>query len=130
MEAANEPDFSDYHTILYGHNMKNGSMFGKLKNFKEQEFYEENQYFTIYTQETAYRFHIFSVQTVPVDDKIYTVGFGPDEEFKKFAIALQENSLYDTGVEVSGESKIVTLSTCTYSDKLRFVVHGVCVEIK
>lgn len=130
MEAANEPDFSDYHTILYGHNMKNGSMFGKLKNFKEQEFYEENQYFTIYTQEAAYRFHIFSVQTVPVDDKIYTVGFGPDEEFKKFAIALQENSLYDTGVEVSGESKIVTLSTCTYSDKLRFVVHGVCVEIK
>ncbi len=130
MEAANEPDFSDYHTILYGHNMKNGSMFGKLKKFKEQEFYEENQYFTVYTQDAAYRFRIFSVQTVSLEDEIYTVGFGPDEEFKRFALTLQENSLYDTGVEVSGEEKIVTLSTCTYSDELRFVVHGVCVDIK
>ncbi len=130
MEAANEPDFSDYHTILYGHNMKNGSMFGKLKKYQEQEFYEENQYFTIYTQEAAYRFRIFSVQTVPVDDEIYTVGFGPDEEFKRFALELKENSLYDTGVEVTGEQKIITLSTCTYSDELRFVVHGVCVDVK
>lgn len=130
LEAANQPDFSDYHMIFYGHNMKNGSMFGKLKNFRDEEFYEENQYFTVCTPDTWYRFQIFSVQTVAVDDEIYTVGFEPDETFAAFASSLKENSLYDTGVEVSGEQRILTLSTCTYADDLRFVVHGVCIGTK
>ena len=51
MEGMNTPDFQDYHTILYGHNMKNLSMFGSLKKYKTEDFYKDHQFFTIYTSE-------------------------------------------------------------------------------
>ena len=53
MEGMNTPDFQDYHTILYGHNMKNLSMFGSLKKYKTEDFYKDHQFFTIYTSECA-----------------------------------------------------------------------------
>ena len=104
MDEQNTSDFSDNHTILYGHNMKNGTMFGMLKNYKEQEFLEENRYFTIYTPDAEYRYEISSVRTVSV-----------------------ENSLF-TQTDLGEKDRVVTLSTCTYSDDLRFVVSGVCIS--
>lgn len=58
MEGNNVPDFNDCHTILYGHNMKNGSMFGSLKQYKNDGFYEKNAYFTVFTEDAAYRYQI------------------------------------------------------------------------
>ena len=60
LEGLNRPDFTDYYTIIYGHNMNDGSMFGGLKKYKEKEFWEENQYFTLYTEDMAYRYQIFA----------------------------------------------------------------------
>lgn len=61
MEGMNTPDFQDYHTILYGHNMKNLSMFGSLKKYKTEDFYKDHQFFTIYTSECAYRYQILPI---------------------------------------------------------------------
>ena len=84
MEGMNTPDFQDYHTILYGHNMKNLSMFGSLKKYKTEDFYKDHQFFTIYTSECAYRYQIFAYYDVPETDEVYTVGFAPDDTFQKF----------------------------------------------
>ena len=60
MESLNTSDFQDSHTIIYGHNMKDGSMFGKLKNYKEEGGYEKAPYFFIYTENVAYAYQIFA----------------------------------------------------------------------
>lgn len=127
IEGANHPDMSDYHTIIYGHNMKNLSMFGSLKNYKNEGFYQDNSYFTIYTDELAYRYQIFAYRDVAFDDAVYTIGFSPNETYETFLDDLIRNSYEDTGVEVTKEDRIVTLSTCS-TEGMRFVVHAVLVE--
>ncbi len=124
METENASDFEDYHTIIYGHNMRNLSMFGKLKKYKtEEDFYEEHQYFTIYTQDEVYRYQIFAYYDIPETDIIYTIGFLPDAEFKDFIDTMKRRSYYDTGVEVTEEDKIITLSTCS-NEGNRFVINA------
>lgn len=127
LEAANNPDFNDCHTILYGHNMRNLSMFGSLKKYKTEDFYEDNQYFTIYTNDMAYRYQIFAYRDVPETDDVYSVGFAPDEIFQDFINEIMRHSYKDTGVAVTKDDKIVTLSTCS-TEGNRFVVHGVRVD--
>ena len=124
MEGMNTPDFQDYHTILYGHNMKNLSMFGSLKKYKTEDFYKDHQFFTIYTSECAYRYQIFAYYDVPETDEVYTVGFAPDETFQKFIDKMKQKSYDDTGVNVTKDDHIMTLSTCSTTGK-RFVVHAV-----
>lgn len=124
MEGMNTPDFQDYHTILYGHNMKNLSMFGSLKKYKTEDFYKDHQFFTIYTSECAYRYQIFAYYDVPETDEVYTVGFAPDDTFQKFIDKMKQKSYDDTGVNVTKDDHIMTLSTCSTTGK-RFVVHAV-----
>lgn len=127
LEAACTPDFNDCHTILYGHNMKNLSMFGSLKKYKTEDIYEDNQYFTIYTGNMAYRYQIFAYRDVAETDQVFTVGFEPDEKFEEFIDDIMRHSYESTGVTVTKNDKIVTLSTCSTQGK-RFVVHGVRVD--
>lgn len=123
LEAANHRDLEDYHTIIYGHNMRNGSMFGKLKQYKTQDVYENNRYFTIYTADKTYRYEVFAYYDIAQDGDIYAVGFGPDHEYKQFLDKMKKRSYYNTGVEVSETDKVVTLSTCSTKGN-RFVVHA------
>ncbi len=124
MDAACSPDFSDAHTIIYGHNMKNLSMFGKLKWYRTKRgYYENNRYFTIYTPDRVLRYEIFSWYEANADDMVYQVGFQPDGFFLTFIEKMVKRSSRNTGVTVDENDKIVTLSTCSANGK-RFVVHG------
>lgn len=127
LEGACTPDFQDCHTILYGHNMRNLSMFGSLKKFKTENFYEDHQYFTIYTDDMAYRYQVFAYRDVPETDSVYTVGFAPDDVFQKFIDEMARHSYQDTDVAVSKDDKVMTLSTCS-TEGYRFVVHAVRVD--
>lgn len=127
LAVENTADFSDRNSIIYGHRMKDGSMFRHLEDYEKKEFWEENPYFYIYTpdgHEKAY--HIYSVGTVDATSDIYQTGFASDEEYQSFLDMTKEISVYDTGVEVGTEDRVVTLSTCTRAnDNHRFVVIGV-----
>ena len=127
LEGANTPDFEDYHTIIYGHNMKDRSMFGKLNNYKTEDFYDDHAYFTIYTKEHTYRYQIFAYRDVPETDSVYTIGFMPDEIYQNFLNEMVKKSYIDTGVTVTKEDKIITLSTCS-SEGYRFIVQAVCID--
>lgn len=129
LEGLNQPDFSDYYNILYGHNMNNGSMFGSLKKYKEEGFWENNQYFTLYTEDRAYRYQIFSYHAAKNGGNVYKIGYHPDEEYQTFIDDLVESSMKETGIYPEKTDRILTLSTCTgdgYSK--RFAVHAVCVD--
>lgn len=129
VDAKNTKDFSDQNTIVYGHNMKNGSMFGTLKNFKKQEVIEKSQYFWIITPDDAYKYKIFSTYTAKVNGDTYTLIKGPGQETIDYGNAMKTYSLFNTGdYEFKETDKIVTLSTCTGDTSTRFVVQGVRIE--
>ncbi len=127
MDVLNNGEFADRNTFIYGHNMKNGSMFAKLLEFRNQEYYEQNPYFYIYTpdgREVTYQ--IFAACLVQEDSQSYTRFYNSDAEFKDYLEYEKSGALYDTGVDVNEKSQIVSLSTCTkISNSQRFLVHGV-----
>lgn len=129
MDSENRGDFHEYHIILYGHNMRNGSMFGQLKKYKEKEFYDGNEYFTIYTKEYVLRYQIFSCHDTDAYGSVYTVGFAEDETYQQYIENLTHASWYPCPVDVKASDQIVTLSTCTTNSENRFVVHGKLIQV-
>lgn len=127
MEENNHPDFQDSHTIIYGHNMRNLSMFGKLRYYKQKEYYDNHTYFQIFTDKGIYRYQIFAYADVPADSFVYQVPYGTDDSFTSFIQQLKKQSYYDTGVDVTQKDKVVTLSTCSTTGK-RFIVNAVRVD--
>ncbi len=127
LNFANRADFSDKNSIVYGHRMRDGSMFRHLEDYDDQSFWEENPYFYIYTVDgRELTYEIYSVGVVEDTSDTYLTEFATDEEFQNFINLTKEISAYDTGVEVTTDDTIVTLSTCTSaSDEHRFVVRGV-----
>lgn len=121
----NKPDFSDANTIVYGHNMKNQSMFGLLKNLRDQTVYDRSPYFWIITPEHNYRYEVFSAREVPYDDTVYTFYSAGGEEFKQYLEEMKADSDVVNEISFTGEEKIVTLSTCTSDDTTRCVIQGV-----
>ena len=110
---------TDMYDILYGHNMLDESMFGPLDNYTNQEFYEKGTgTFYIYTPEASYRYKIFAVNIVDPSSDAYQMGFTNVEVFGSFVQGLKNASMYDTGVDVAGYDHVVTLSTCSDTDRL------------
>lgn len=126
IDCKNSADFSDQNTIVYGHNMKDGSMFGTLKQYKLQETMDKSEYFWIMTPEEAYKYKIFSVYVASVDGDTYTLIKGPGKETIEYGEKMEQLSMLDLGKHDFIETdKIVTLSTCTGDSSTRFVVQGV-----
>lgn len=126
IDYENKRDFSDCNTLVYGHNMKNGSMFGHLKKFVEdQGLYNKSRYFWILTPDKNYRYEIISAYTTGVDSDTYTLFKGPGEEFQNYLETIRGYSEIQTDPgELTIKDKIVTLSTCTGNESTRFVVQG------
>lgn len=125
VDYTNASDFSDCNTIIYGHNMKNGSMFGKLKQLYEDEKYKKSKYLWICTPEGKYRYEIFSMQHADVNSDTYTLFGGHGDEFGSYLTKMQKKSEVDLGAEnLTKDDRIVTLSTCTANDQVRFVVQA------
>ena len=122
----NASDFSDPNTILYGHNMKNDSMFGKLDELVEKEQDVEEPYFWILVPGADYCYEMFDMQRVDPFDEIYTLFHGTDETFVQYAEKCAAESSVELPVpQFSTDSRIITLSTCTNDSKARCVVQGV-----
>jgi sortase B len=125
----NSPFFTDQNTIIYGHNMKNGSMFGQLKKFKEQETFDKNPYFWMFTKDFIYQYRIFSSSIVSKIGDPYITRFS-DEDFQKFIEKSISSSEIKCGdVSVTTDDRIMTLSTCTGDDATRRILQGVLVQV-
>ena len=130
MDCHNAADFSDKHTILYGHNMKNGSMFHDLNEYRSHDFFDEHTYIEVYSQDVYRKWMVFSTYSTKPDFNYLQTAFDSREEYSIFLNALLSHSEFsDEKVQVNTEDKILTLSTC--SDDLengRRVVHAKLVE--
>ena len=124
LNCDNSKYFTDQNTVVYGHNMKDGSMFGSLKNLKSQETYDGNPYFWIFAPEFIYQYRIFSCSVVSALGDPYRVRFTSDE-FQTCIDTMVNGSVIDNhGLEVTTQDRIVTLSTCTGNSETRFIVQG------
>lgn len=114
VEKYNAKDFSDPVTVVYGHNMKNGTMFADLHKYEDQEFFNNNPYIYIYLPDQALRYRIFAAVTF--DDR-YLLGnynFSSPEYFQKYLDELRSSidGHVNTEVNVTQSTGILTLSTC------------------
>lgn len=130
VDVNNPGDFSGRNTFIYGHNMKNGSMFSQLLKYKDDSFYKEHPYFYIYTPDGKVRtYEIFSAGVVKDTSDSYIMDYADDAAFQTYIDYIKQQSAYPTSAEVTTASKIVSLSTCTnVRDDERFLVHGVMIK--
>lgn len=128
MDYQNHADFSDWNTMIYGHHMKNGTMFASLVKYQNQEYYDKHPVMYLYTPGQRMKLEIISGYTTDVEDTVYSIPTtkeGRDELVKH----LVEKSNFTSKASVTGEDKLVTLSTCTYDfEDARFVVVGKIAE--
>lgn len=125
VDCRNQVDFKDQHTIIYGHNMKNGSMFGSLKQFVEGDYWKNHSRFYIIKPEGTLEYEIFSAYQTRADSAAYVLDFSGNPSFATFVDLAKKHSQVETSVSVSEHDTIVTLSTCTNKEQMgRYVVHG------
>lgn len=121
--------FNESYTIVYGHNMKDGSMFGKLKKlYNDKTYLDANKEFTVYTKDCAIRYSIFALYTVSADnDVIYRVGFAESKEFLDLLNYMVDSSNIKTDYTPNEKDKVITLSTCSGKEN-RFIVNAVEID--
>ena len=127
METQSDPDFEAFNTIIYGHNMRNGSMFAALHGYKEAEYWETHPYVYIVTPTHIYRYAIFSGYEAPIDSDTYRLYFKGDAQ-KQTALQFYVDSSVNESPVVPTESDcVLTLSTCTGTGtyESRWVVQAV-----
>lgn len=128
----NSMDWMDFNTLLYGHNMKDGTMFKTLHKYKDRDFFEENRYMYIYTPETVYVYDIFAAYENEALHILAYYNFEMDEArdmYLEDVFSMRSMSAhFRDGVEVYKGSKILTLVTCTGNSSTRYFVQGVMVN--
>ena len=129
LNCDNKPDFSDMNSILYGHNMRDGSMFGKIKKFSDEETFNKSKYFWIFTPDLIYQYRIFSVAVVDQAGISYQTYYSESSFEELLDYAFTHSEVDVSGVDVSYGDKIATLSTCTGDSSTRRVVYGKLVQV-
>lgn len=130
VEALNARGFGDSNTIIYGHHMKNGSMFATLRNWADQEYYEEHPVFWLLTPEQNYQIKLFSGYITAATSDTYTIFQGPSQELDDYLQMVCANSDFSADVETDPNGKYVILSTCEYVfEDARYVLHGMLVPL-
>ena len=126
MDYRNNPDNLDKNTIIYGHNIKTGIMFGTLKNTLSSSWYKnsENYVISFNTKNETINWRIFSLYRTDVTNDYLATEFNNDDEFNNFVNMLKSRSIYNFNTEVNSSDKILTLSSCVGSSQ-RVVIHAV-----
>ena len=117
IDEINSRDFSDDNTIIYGHNMKNTTMFSQLEKFKEESFFKSNPTITLTDKNGEKNYEVFAVLLVKKDYPYTIPNFNSDDEYNKFLNKIVDDSIFSTQNKPTSSDKILTLSTCSYEFK-------------
>lgn len=123
MDYRNEGDEDDQHIIIYGHNMYDGTMFGKLYKYREQAYYNKHTTIEYNAFGENAEWEIFSVYIT--DDDPIRITFSGESDFQGYIDKISSKSLYDTEIDVSVKDKLLTISTCVNDfNDARLVLHA------
>ncbi len=125
VDCGNTPGFLDQNTVVYGHNMKNKSMFSILTEYKSQEFYDAHPRMLLLTPDQNFRIELFAGYVAGTGDNAWQLSFASKSEFGDWIEATREKSLFQSNVEVEVSDRLITLSTCSYEfDDARYILIG------
>lgn len=132
MDMRSSSTFNDRNTFIYGHNLKmGGEMFSQLSEYASEEFCKAHPYFYIYTPGGNYTYKVFSAATVKDTADNYKIDYATDQEYVEYLQLCKNSSNYQVDAKLDGQSRIVSLSTCTnVNEDERFLLQGVLVEEK
>ncbi|MDR0963086.1 MAG: class B sortase [Clostridium sp.] len=131
-ERINAKDFSDFNTLIYGHNMKDGSMFRGLHDFADESFFAEHPYVYVFLPDRSLKYQVFAAHLFDDRHLMYVYDFANEE----IQAAYLEEVLTSTGkktvlnkdISINAQDTIITLSTCTSDSKNRYLVQAVLIE--
>lgn len=114
VDYAFEDGLNSRYSIIYGHNMDDGSMFGTLTKYKDEEYYKEHPEFQIFVGDRGYVYYVYAAAQVPIDSFVFNYNDMTDEEFLEFMAKVKELTDYeiDIPVKITEHSHVVLLSTC------------------
>lgn len=116
----------NYNTIIYGHAMKTGAMFGLLSRYAWPGFYEQNKHIVYVTEDGPYLITIFSSYTVSTDSNAWRVRFEGEEDYAEWLKSIKGASEVRNSIVPKTTDRIVTLTTCSFKfEDARFVAHGI-----
>lgn len=129
----NSTDWMDNNTVIYGHNMKNGSMFAGLHSYRDPEFFEEHPYVYIYTETETRVYQIFAAYEVTDAHLLLTYDTENKDSFGWYLQGIMDNEEtlsdhYNKSLELNSDDKIISLETCISSKPtMRYLVQAVLV---
>lgn len=132
MDCSADPQMTDYNTFFYGHNMKNGSMFGTLKNFiRNPALCDSRPYFYYFTREKTFQYRIISYYVTEDGSYSYFLP-GNEEEYEAYLDYILTNSVYKCTGEIPEEGTLLSLSTCygRTGGTQRLIVHGILTAVQ
>lgn len=132
IQKLNHKDFTDQNTLIYGHNMLNGTMFGQLKKFRNRAFFDENRTIFVYTPDQILEYEIISAFVYDDRHIMNSFNFNIENECQEFFDECVNPTSFTKqvldGAELTTADKIITLSTCTSNDSERYLVIGKLVK--
>jgi len=129
LDYRNESDFSDKSILIYGHETRTGDMFGTLKHYRNQEFYDNNPVMDLFTPEKDYKIILFAGHLAHSVRDHPPLEFNSDEDFLAYIKQIKGKSVFSSDIEVTPEDRIISLVTCAYDfNNARLIVVGVLRE--
>ena len=134
-ENYNTKTFEDPNTVIYGHDMKNGSMFQSIHKYMDRSFFDNNRDIVIYMPNQIFRYKIFAAYLTDNRHLLMNYNFWSKDEYQQYLNSIfsmrDMNAFIDTSMEVTNEDKIITLSTCYAGiSTQRYMVQAVLVSIE
>lgn len=126
VDYRNRLDGTDKNIVIYGHNRRNGDMFGTLHKVLKEEWYtnNENKEITFITENKVYKYEVYAVYEV-LNEEYYINTEMNNEEYKTFLDTVSKRSYYNFNVNLDSNKTTLTLSTCSGNDKYRTVLHAI-----
>lgn len=133
-ENYNSKDFQDANTVIYGHDMKDGSMFQNLLLYQDRSFFAANRTVWIYTPDAIRQYKIFAAYVYDNRHLLQSFDFSDERVFGNYLEGIfsmrSMEACIDTSMEVGSENQIITLSTCCGDKNYRYLVQAVLVSIE
>ena len=131
VDSYNSSDFTDPHTIIYGHHMRDGSMFAAIENYRDEGFFEENPWVFLLTPERNYVIKLFTGYLADTGMSSWEIVFADDMEKATWIAERQARSDFESGLEILPSHRIATLSTCAFDFyDARYVISGRLMPIR
>ena len=123
VDSATEYPFEQFNTVVYGHHMQDGSMFGSLKKLKDPEYCRKHPKMELATPSGNYDLQIYAFLNKPSDSKVFTHNVGSDEDKAEYLEWVDSNAVYTADIDLDIDDRIAILSTCAYEyNGARYIV--------